>query len=296
MNPTENFLKGNNFLVQGVYIFQALNTFCELINGTISQRLTQFYSTKYVSASVIPSQLFQSQADSFISQFISSTTNDFLLSLSAIRNTSQTNALYSISGSNYGFDAETNYFSGLPVQYGNCSCTTSGTCSNPANIYNDPDPDPLFAVPGIYLACYTIEALLQSDLRCFYNQTCLSKLETYSIHGKRPNVTALNNSLSSHFLENSTIEELVNQLMVEEWIPSKMYDNYYNECQPLQCTYTHQTKNDAIYIITTLVGLIGGLTTALKLIVPRMVKFVTFCIRKWRMRRVTTTVMPIIQT
>jgi hypothetical protein len=102
--------------------------------------------------------------------------------------------------------------------------------------------------------------------------------------------------LSSRFFENSTIEELVNQLMVEEWNPSVIYENYYNECQPSQCIYTHQTKNDAIYIITTLVGLIGGLTTALKLIVPRMVIFMTFCIRKWRLSRVTTTVMPIIQT
>jgi hypothetical protein len=219
-----------------------------------------------------------------------------LLSLSAIRNTTQTNALFSTSDSNYEFYGQTSYFLGFPTQYGNCSCTTSGTCSNPAIIHDDPDPAPNFAVPGIYVGCYIIESLLQSDLRCFYNQTCLSKLETYRITGKIENVTSLNSSLSSRFFENSTIEELVNQLMVEEWNPSVIYENYYNECQPSQCTYTHQTKNDAIYIVTTLVGLIGGLTTALKLLVPRMVKFITFFIRKWRMRRVTTTVMPIIQT
>jgi beta-lactamase regulating signal transducer with metallopeptidase domain len=88
------------------------------------------------------------------------------------------------------------------------------------------------------------------------------------------NVTVLNNSLSSRFVENSTIEELVNQLMVEEWNRSIIYENYYNECQPSQCTYTHQTKNSIIYIVTTLVGLIGGLITVLKLIVPRLVKFI----------------------
>jgi hypothetical protein len=241
-------------------------------------------------------QLFQSQTDSFILQFISSTTNDFLLSLAAIRNTTQTNALFSTSDSNYEFYGQTTYFSGVPMQYGNCSCTTSGSCSNPASIHDYVDVFPIFTVPGIYVGCYIIESLLQSDLRCFYNQTCLSKLETYRITGNIANVTSLNTSVSSRFFENSTIEELVNQLMVEEWNPSRIYENYYNECQPSQCTYTHQTKNDAIYIVTTLVGLIGGLTTALKLLVPRMVKFITFFIRKWRMRRVTTTVMPIIQT
>jgi hypothetical protein len=53
-----------------------------------------------------------------------------------------------------------------------------------------------------------------------------------------------------------------------------MYDNYYNACQPAQCIYTHQTKNDIIYIVTTLVGLVGGLITVLKLVVPRLVKLV----------------------
>ena len=88
------------------------------------------------------------------------------------------------------------------------------------------------------------------------------------------NVTALDKSLSSRFFINSTIQELVDQLMVEEWNSSIMYENYYNECQPSECTYTHQTKNNVIYIVTTLVGLIGGLITVLKLIVPRLVMFV----------------------
>jgi hypothetical protein len=108
------------------------------------------------------------------------------------------------------------------------------------------------------------------------------------------NVTALDKSVSSRFFENSTIEEVLDQLMVEEWNSSRIYDSYYNECQPSQCIYTHETKNNVIYIVTTLVGLIGGLTTGLKLIIPRLVKFIAFCIQKWRMRR--TAVMPMIQT
>jgi len=124
----------------------------------------------------------------------------------------------------------------------------------------------------------------------------MKKIISYSETIAKIKPIALDPSLLVRFLENSTIEELVNQLMVEEWNQSIIYENYYNECQPLECIYTYQTKNNAIYIITTLVGLIGGLTTALKLIVPRMVKFITFCIQKWTMRRVTNTVMPIIQT
>ncbi|UJR24321.1 hypothetical protein I4U23_027288 [Adineta vaga] len=141
-----------------------------------------------------------------------------------------------------------------------------------------------------------MESLLESDLRCFYDDTCLSQLKSYKQMGVTLNTTALDKSLSSRYFENSTIQELVNQLMVEEWNSSIIYENYYNDCRPSQCIYTHPTKNSVIYIVTTLVGLIDGLTKALGLIVTRMVKIITFCIRKWRMRRVTTTVMTIIQT
>ncbi len=83
--------------------------------------------------------------------------------------------------------------------------------------------------------------------------------------------------------------------MVEQWNSSIVYDNYYNEWQPQECIYTYKTKNSIIYIITTIIGLIGGLITVLKLIVSRHVKCVVFCIRKWK-KRVVTTVTPIVQT
>ncbi len=108
------------------------------------------------------------------------------------------------------------------------------------------------------------------------------------------NITALDISLLSHFLENSTIEDLLDELMIEEWNRSIMYENYFNECEPTECTYTHQTKNSIIYIVTTIIGLIGGLTKALKLIVPRLVKVIALCIEKLRVRH--TPVMPFIQT
>jgi hypothetical protein len=87
------------------------------------------------------------------------------------------------------------------------------------------------------------------------------------------NITALDTTLLVQFLENSTINEVVDQLMVEQWNQSIMYDRYYNECQPAECIYTHQTNNNPIYIVTTLIGLLGGLITVLKLIVPRLVMF-----------------------
>jgi transcriptional regulator CtsR len=68
--------------------------------------------------------------------------------------------------------------------------------------------------------------------------------------------------------------------MIEKWNVSRIYERYYNECQPAQCNYTVETRNDIVYIVTTLFGIAGGLTTVLKLVVPHMVKFIMHCIQK----------------
>ena len=286
----------DDFRGTGTFTFQALNTFCELINQTISNRLTQFYSNQYVSESVVSSEIFQSQIQSLISQFRLSTTNDFLLSLSTVRDTTQSNALMSGILTNYELYTKTGsvYIFEYPQTYGNCDCTSSAMCAYQSLLYGKYKKTILFAVPGIYIGCYIIESLLQSDLHCFYNQTCIDQLQSFLFSYSPINATALDKSLSSRFLENSTIQELVDQLMIEQWNSTIMYDSYYNECQPSECIYTHQTKNSIVYIVMTIVGLIGGLTTAFKLIIPRMVSFIAFCIRKCRVRR--GAVMPIIQT
>ena len=85
----------NDFRASGTYTFQALSALCDLVNGTISDSLTGFYSNQYVSAFVTPSELFQSQVQSLILQFISTTTNEFLLSVDMIQSITQSNALFS---------------------------------------------------------------------------------------------------------------------------------------------------------------------------------------------------------
>jgi hypothetical protein len=265
-----------DFRWTGTSTFQGLRAFCNLINRTISDSLTRFYSNQYVSASVTPFGLFHLQAQSLIDQFILSTTNAFLLSLSMIRGTIQSNGLSSGLDTNYGlFVAKDNktIFSS-PRYYFNCSCEVSPTCGYLSAIYDPGNGNKLFTVPGVYTGCYIIESLLQSTLECFYDQTCIRALQSYYLSSSPMNITILDSSLPTQYFTNSTIEDLVDHLMVEEWNSSQMYDGYYNACQPAQCTYTHETKNDIIYIVTTLIGLVGGLITVLKLVVPRLVKLV----------------------
>ncbi|CAF3731251.1 unnamed protein product [Adineta steineri] len=147
---------------------------------------------------------------------------------------------------------------------------------------------------GFYVGCYTTEALLRSTLECFYNQTCIDNLQIYLSSRSPMYVTALDSSLPSQYSEYSTIENLLNNLMIEEWNPTQMYDRYYDECQPIECTYTIITRNNILYVITTLIGIIGGLTRVSKILVPISVKIIVYCIRKWRNRVVPQ--ISIIQT
>ncbi|CAF1545316.1 unnamed protein product [Adineta steineri] len=161
-----------------------------------------------------------------------------------------------------------------PWSYGDCSCSLSATCIEQSSMFRYSNGRVLYSVPGMYTGCYIVESLLQSNLQCFYNQTCINKVVSYFVTHPLMNTTALNNSLPSQFLPNSTLKEVINEIMVEQFIPSIIYNSYYNACQPTECTYTYQTKNSIIYIVTTLIGLLGGLITVLKLIVPPVVMFI----------------------
>lgn len=285
----------DDFRWTGAYTFQALRAFCKLMNRTVSDGLDRFNGSTYISATVTPPDLFRSQVNQSVDQFILATTNSFLLSLSTIRDTTQSNGLLSATQTNYYLNVpdETIFVNSSPRSYPDCSCASSPTCGKESAIYDYPSIQGRFTVPGLHVGCYIIESLLRSTLQCFYNQTCINILCSTFTSGFEVNITALDPSVASRYFGNSTIQQLVNSLMVEEWNPSVRFESYYDECQPAQCIYTHTTRNDIIYIVTTLIGLVGGLITVLKLAVPRVVKFFAYCISK---RRRVVAQIPSVQT
>jgi hypothetical protein len=275
-NASETEFLPENFRWTGPYAFQALRAFCDLSNQTISNRLIQFYSNQYVSASVVPQTLFESETQSLIDQFRSSSTNNFLLSLATIRDTTQANALFSALQNNYRIDiklAETE-ININPILYNGCRCSASSTCIFPSFVDFSRPSSVLFDMPNFYRGCNVIESLLQSTLECFYNQQCIDGLQRQISSSPSVSVTALDKSLPSVYFMDSTIGELLNNLMIEQWNVSPIFENYYNACHPIKCTYTLEMNNNLIYIITTLFGIAGGLITVLQFVVPQLVKLV----------------------
>ena len=265
-----------DFRLTGSFSFQALSAFCELVNDTLSDSLARFYSNQHFSISVTPLELFQSQTQALVRLLMSTTTNSFSSSLKMIRDTTQANGLLSALYTNqYIYLPPGASFPGTyPRQYSGCECVSSYACVAPSTVSSAVVDPPPFVVPGMFTGCFVIEALLQSNLECFYSETCFNQLLSRLPSVLSFNVTVLNASSRSRFSTNSTIKALLDELMVEDWYTNITYANYYAGCQPIECTYTHETRNGAVSIVTTLIGLIGGLVTALKLICPRLVKFV----------------------
>ncbi|CAF0739806.1 unnamed protein product [Adineta steineri] len=288
-----------DFFTTYPYILNALALFCQLTDNIVSDSLIEFYSNQYLSATVTPKQLFELQAQASFQQFIISKINDLLFIMQFIRDTTQANNFFSGILTNYDFELvlssyyrDMTLLQPIPFELSNCSCMLSALCTEQAVIYdNDYNNNSSFIVPGLYVGCYIVEALLQSTLECFYNQTCLNILQSYGGFSSFMDVIPLNSSLSSRYNETSTIEELVNELMIENWNLSIIYENYYNGCQPTQCSYSYTAKNNAIYIATMIFGLIGGLMTILKCFIPRLVRLIKPCF--WKRRIVPE--MPVVQ-
>jgi hypothetical protein len=66
----------------------------------------------------------------------------------------------------------------------------------------------------MYVGCYLVEALLQSDLRCFSDDLCLQQLIN-SLY-LSINTSSLSNS-GSVYKATTTLQEIISNLMIEHW-------------------------------------------------------------------------------
>ena len=291
---TEISLSTSDLRGLGLQIFQSLSMFCQMANRTITQGLTRLNANQYVTATVTSAQLFQSQTRDAFEQFLYSITANLLSTLRTVRDMNHANALlsgrltnYDVREMLYGRHLEFDIIIPVSTEYSGCKCTHSPTCIEPGFIYSDfPSAQKLFAVPGLYIGCYTIEAVLKSTVECFYDEVCFSRFLSHLIGNSSMRILPLDRSMLVRSSVQSTIQHLIDYLMVEKWNFSSSFDDYYQQCHPKECSYTYETRNDAINIVTTLLSLIGGMSTVLTVLVPLCVKQARFLIRRYR-RKVT---------
>ena len=188
-----------------------------------------------------------------------------------------------------------------------CICAQDTDCRQSAGFYNISfmsypgsntliNDDLMYKIPGYVVGCSSFDSLLLSTLECFYSDSecfsiVLNYIETIYIWNVEDpqwfNVRPLiYNSNSSHFPPNTSISEIVRNVMIEQWNVSFSYEDFYKTCAPNSCTYNELVySQSAIDIIVSLISMIGGLVVLLRLITPYIVKFGYRLISKENRRR-----------
>ncbi|CAF1475337.1 unnamed protein product, partial [Didymodactylos carnosus] len=82
---------------------------------------------------------------------------------------------------------------------------------------------------------------------------------------------ALNSSLPTKYLQNTTMENILNELKIEQWHSDISYENSYNQCLPFNCTYTYVKRwTNLMHAIVNVIETIGGLST----LTPSIIKLI----------------------
>jgi hypothetical protein len=243
-----------------------LSYLCTTANDTLSNALSIFRSNKIINKRAQSRQVVETEVESAIKQFRLSTPRTFMRMLDFIRQMAHGNRLVSSISSNWYAPSTMEkdfliWFEARSYGVDSCSCGTNSMCTSFAAIDK-------WNVPGFLVGCSPVESLLQSTLECLYNVTCINGLKKPT-QSSNITICPLDPTLSS---PNITVQALLNALMVDRWEQNITYEHYYETCAPSLCTYVSTELANPIYIITSIVGLYGGLTVALQIIVPFLVK------------------------
>ena len=80
-------------------------------------------------------------------------------------------------------------------------------------------------------------------------------------------------NVTSRFQPNSTVGDILNAIAIEHWNEQINYELYYRHCNPMNCFYTVTEKFNIPTVVTTVVGLVGGLSVVLRILIPPVIKF-----------------------
>ncbi|CAF1154090.1 unnamed protein product [Adineta steineri] len=250
-----------------VFQFQTLRTLCQLAKKITNDSLAKFLKNEFIQTQVMAKELFENQMASLITDYINRTSKTFVRTLKFIQDVTAQSLF--MTGASVTSVIPRAYFEELPldtfpypgIKYTfedesscTCSSSTANNCMGLATLNND-------NVPGFQTGCYMLSALLHSTLEICYNQEYINTL-TSSWNEYRK----LNDSNSY-----PTVEVLLSQMFITNWSRHASFERYFNHCAPTLCQYTATSIHDFWFIIITLIGFFGGLSSVLRIVIPLLI-------------------------
>ena len=279
--------------------FRMLSSFCALSSQTIQNAINAFMSSAFVTVEVLTRTQFNDQIGAVLKNLIEQIPINFRNPFTHIINTLRANQLTHLFLSNWmiAFSSATeNYIlSNKPLTYNNgtCTCATAdgSSCWWPLTFLSDNQTN--LTIPGLRGGCLPVDGLRQSTLECLYDERCLATIRSLINTTFTPSIPApLDHKSTTRFPSHSTaVGAMIDQLFVEEWINASDYSSYYQQCAPHDCRYTSVEHETVLYMITSLLGLYGGVTLCLRMFVISAFKLLDW-ISIWHRTRNPTRIMP----
>ena len=275
------------------FFWQVIAGLCNISHTAWSQIVSAFNASHTFSPVAVTEQAIRSQVQIALENAIYSAQITLARDLLGIRRI--------ISGNQVVSALATNFYPRYPPNgtlsatslklspriYDNCSCLRSQGCPHPATI-NDTNGHRI-TIPGMIADCFAMDATLASTLECYYDQSCLSLL-----HSSLPTVIQpLSDALNKHFTINSTVEMILNRIMIDEITSDVRFDLFYSQCNPSYCFYSYAHRFDVLFVATTIIGIFGGVSFVLRILARLLAAIILRCrnrrIAKDPVPRVTTT-------
>ncbi|CAF1386151.1 unnamed protein product, partial [Adineta steineri] len=265
--------------------FQALAAYCRLSKSYTNQSIYAIFQNTLLSPQILTETFLESQINTTIEQFKLKTPNTFNSQLKLIIEMTianelipavQTTTFFLKIGEGLGLHTR----SYRRTNGSECECPLNNCNQRGSGIVNKFGRQVVFqtmdslawSIPGMSIGCFPGFTLLSSTLECLYNQTCVKKLISYFPTSKEFKAMIINNE--SLYEPTSTVQSIIDNLMIENWTMNISYDKYYSECAPSSCTYLKISRRDFVHVLKKLISLLSSLTLILRLIIPLVIGFI----------------------
>ena len=279
-----------------------MSWFCAQSEILVQGAISNFNDTVLVTSTALSRASFASQTGDIMSEFIELTPVGYARTINFLNDLAQGAFLPTTFNTDWSIEygsALNNYLlRSVPREFANstCNCLVSSACHEPMQI-----GPPGLMLPGLVIGCWPIYGLRMSTLECFFSSSCINTIISYldyfaQMDGSPPlnfslpevlalHIAPLNGSISSRFAPNTTIGTLMDELFIEQWTKTSAYESYYAACAPSVCSYEHVNRNDALYVITSILSIYGGLTVSLRFIVWHTIRLYRIIKRRLHIRR-----------
>ena len=271
-----DFRLSTDYLLGTQYIFSAMLSVCSLADTTLSNAWRLFGDSSLVTSRIVSNAELMQRTQLALDQFKSNTIADFKQALAHVQ--SQTRSSFSSASTarrlatNQWMNSSSRIdFYSMPSNSTECSCVFDSACRRPIGFYSYPDETSdgaqlQFYLPNFFLGCSIMESLMASTFECYFNETCTKAVNAKLHFDRAPRIRIFQRN-STRFAPETNVSTIADALMLEEWQDTVDYEQYFTLCASKLCSYQVRSRDNALYVLTTLLGLAGGLAVGLRVAV-----------------------------